>query len=62
MRTLIVGTAITMVALLGVAGPAEAQFFNGYRSFDPMGVDRPPGPVPNARRGSRKVYEPLKGN
>jgi hypothetical protein len=62
MRTLIVSAAITMIALLGVAVPANAQFYNGYRRFDPMGVDRPPGPVPNTRRGKRRVYEPIQGN
>ena len=61
MRTLIVSAAITMIALLGVATSAEAQF-NGYRSIDPMGIDRPPAPVPNTRRGKRRVYEPIEGN
>jgi len=57
-----VGAAITAVALLHLSAPVEAQLFNGYRRLDPMGVDRPPAPVPNARRGSHRVYEPIVGN
>jgi hypothetical protein len=62
MRILIVSAAITAIALLGFPASAEAQFFNGYRRLEPMGVDRPPGPESNARRGGRRVYEPLRGN
>lgn len=62
MRTLMISAAITLAAVLNVPAPAGAQFFNGYRAFDPMGVDRPPAPAPNARRGSRRVYQPIEGN
>ena len=62
MRTLIVCVAIGMIALLSVPLTAEAQFFNGYRRLDPMGIDRPPAPVPNTRKGSRRVYTPIEGN
>ncbi len=61
MRLLIIATA-TAVAALSSTVPASAQVFNGYRSLDPMGIDRPPGPVPNAKQGKRRVYKPVVGN
>ncbi len=64
MRNLIAAFA-AVAALLAVStatSPADAQFFNGYRQLDPMGVDRPPGPIPNAKRGKRRVYKPVVGN
>lgn len=60
MRMPIVALSAAIVAMLSITVPAEAQF--GYRSYDPMGVDRPPGPVPNAKEGKRRVYKPLVGN
>jgi hypothetical protein len=62
MRPLIVGSLIAVMAAASAPSSAGAQFFNGYRRLDPLGADRPPSPVPNARRGGRKVYEPIKGN
>ncbi len=63
MRTLTIGAAISLAAVLSIPAPAGAQYlYNGFRRLDPMGVDRPPAPQPNARRGSRKVYEPIRGN
>lgn len=54
---------LTIVAVLTVPITASAQdLYNGFRRIDPMGVDRPPGPVPNTRKGQRPVYQPLKGN
>ncbi len=61
MRAPIVSVAITMLVMLIVSAPSEAQFF-GPRSYDVMGDDRPPGPVPNAKQGQRRVYKPLVGN
>lgn len=57
-----IAAAALTIATLSWSPPAAAQFFNGYRSIDPMGVDRPPGPVPNARKGKRRTYKPLVGN
>jgi hypothetical protein len=63
MRKTDLAAALTMVAMLNVPVPATAQdLYNGFRRIDPMGVDRPPGPVPNARQGHRRVYRPMEGN
>lgn len=63
MRMHMICVGFGLAALLAMPQPAGAQsLFNGYRRLDPMGVDRPPAPEPNARRGSKRVYEPLRGN
>ena len=61
-RAVLLAAAFAMIATLNVPHTAEAQFFNGYRRLDPEGIDRPPGPVPNTRKGKRKAYEPVVGN
>ena len=63
MRMLPLAGALVATALLSLPAPAIARdLYNGFLRLDPMGVDRPPGPAPNARRGGRRVYEPLVGN
>ncbi|MEO8652470.1 MAG: hypothetical protein ABI391_09210 [Hyphomicrobiaceae bacterium] len=62
MRTLLVVAALGMVAALSVPPKAAAQLFNGYRRLDPEGIDRPPGPIPNTRKGKHKTYEPVVGS
>jgi hypothetical protein len=62
MRTLVVAAALAMGVALSAPPLAEAQFLDGYRRLDPEGIDRPPGPTPNTRKGKRKVYEPVVGN
>jgi hypothetical protein len=63
MRKIVLAGALAAGALLSTSAPSGAQYlYNGFLRIDPMGVDRPPGPVPNARRGSRRVYEPIRGN
>jgi hypothetical protein len=63
MRKSILAGALAAVAIFGSTAPGSAQsLFNGYLRLDPMGVDRPPAPEPNARRGSRQVYKPIRGN
>lgn len=63
MRTMILAGVLAAAALMSSTVPSGARYlYNGFLRIDPMGVDRPPGPVPNARRGSRRVYEPIRGN
>ncbi|HWV83565.1 MAG TPA: hypothetical protein VNZ50_19200 [Hyphomicrobiaceae bacterium] len=63
MRTTMLACALAAAALMSSTAPSAAQYlYNGFLRIDPMGVDRPPGPVPNSRRGSRRVYEPIRGN
>jgi hypothetical protein len=54
---------IAFVALIALIVPVQtgAQPIDGFRRYDPEGADRPPGPVPNARKGKRRVYEPVVG-
>lgn len=54
--------AAALLTALIVPVQTSAQPFDGFRRFDPEGADRPPAPVPNARKGKRRVYEPLVGN
>jgi hypothetical protein len=57
-------STIAAAALTALIVPVQtgAQPIDGFRRYDPEGADRPPGPVPNARRGKRRVYEPVVGN
>jgi hypothetical protein len=63
MRKTTLACVIAAATLVSSTAPSGAQYlYNGFLRIDPSGVDRPPGPVPNARRGSRRVYEPIRGN
>ncbi len=55
---------IVPVVLTALIVPVQtsAQPVDGFRRYDPEGADRPPAPIPNARKGKRRVYEPVVGN
>ena len=65
MRTINLTVALAAITMLTVPAPVTAQsLYNGYRRIDPMGVDRPPAPTPNSRKGYRPVigsYPPCRG-
>lgn len=74
MRTLIVSTAIALIAMLTIPSPADAQSFRGYdRGFgnfsgsdergDGRGAERspPPEPVPDVRTPPRQTDDINRG-